>query len=307
MGGFGRDIPSDMLVPGSRIAVVAPGHPFQPPRLEQGLAKLASWGFELVRMPHLDAHYRYTAGTRAERRADLLAALTDPSIDAVWYARGGSGTVHLVSDLPLDTLDHRPVFGFSDATTLLSQLWNHRAGRPIHGPVLHTLGSTSCSATDAATHQFLLHGPTERHWAGTLVDGPSDAVRGPVVGGNLCVLASLCGTALQLEARGCILLLEEIGEPAYKVDRTLTQLRLSGMLDGVVGIALGEFSGARIPEGADWAIEDVVAECVHGLGIPVVTGMPVGHGATNHPFQVGEVGVLDASGLLLAEGRCPTA
>ena len=232
-----------------------------------------------------------------------MHALTDPTFQAVWYARGGSGTVHLVHDLPLDLIGRKPVFGFSDATTLLTTLWNHRVATPIHAPVLHTLGSSCSTDTVRATRRIVFDGPAERFWSGALVSGSGGAVVGPVVGGNLCVLASLCGTPQQLDASGCILLVEEIGEVAYKVDRLLTQLRASGGLDGVLGVALGTFTGTRIDADASWTIEDVVAECLAGLDVPIVTGMPVGHGAQNHPFVIGEPGRLTGDGLLLSEGR----
>jgi muramoyltetrapeptide carboxypeptidase len=282
--------------------VVAPSHPFFPDKLEAGLDVLRSWGLVPVLMPHVHARHRYTAGTRTQRQADLRAALFEPGFDGVWYARGGSGSIHLVDRLPLEALDQRPVFGFSDATTLLSTLWNHRAGRPVHAPVLHTLGTSNCESTLAATRALLFDGPTERFWAGAPVAGPDRTVEGPVVGGNLCVLASLCGTAHQLDASGCILVLEEVGEAAYKVDRMLTQLRSSGGLAGVRGVVLGDFTGTRIPDEADWAVEDVVAECLDGLDLPIVTGMPVGHGTRNHPFMVGEPGRLSGQGLWLSEG-----
>lgn len=290
-----------MLSPGSTVAVVAPGHPFRPERLQTGVAVLRSWDLQVVEMPHLHARYRYTAGTRSERRSDLRAALFGEGIDAVWFARGGSGTVHLMHDLPWSTLDRRPVVGFSDATTLLSSMWNHRAGCPIHGPVLHTLGSTGSSDSDAAVHDLLFGRTHARMWWGEHVTGPRREVTGPLVGGNLCVLASLCGTPLQLDARGCVVLIEEVGEVAYKLDRLLTQLRLSGALDGVVGVAVGDLLGARIPESAAWTALDVVGECLHGLGIPVVAGFPVGHGARNHPFRVGAPAILRPDGMVLLE------
>jgi len=295
-----QDTPIAMLVPGSQIAVVAPGHPFFPERLEAGLAVLRSWGLEPVMMPNLTARYRYTAGTRRQRRDDLLQALTDPAYQGVWYARGGSGTVHLMDALPVDRLDTRPIFGFSDATTLLSTLWNRRAGMPVHAPVLHTLGSSSSADTVDAMRRMVFEGPNERFWPGVAIAGAELVAEGPVVGGNLCVLASLCGTPHQLDASGCILLLEEVGEVAYKVDRLVTQLRAAGAFKGVLGVALGEFTGTRIPDDSGWSIDDVVVECLEGLDIPIVTGLPVGHGARNLPFVIGEPGQLSAHGLLLS-------
>jgi len=258
---------------------------------------LRSWGLEVVEMPHLHAHHRYTAGSRAQRSADLLAALTGPHIHAVWYARGGSGTVHLLPHIPLHQLDNRPVIGFSDATSLLSHLWNHRVGRPIHGPVLHTLGTTNDAPSVAATKALLMGTPTTVCWQGSVLR-PGPTVRAPLVGGNLCVLASTCGTPFQLQAGGCILLLEEIGEQPYKVDRLLTQLRLAGVFEGVKGVVVGDFIGCRPPDGADWTILDVVDEALDGLSIPILSHVPVGHGARNHPFEMGAPVELTSCGSL---------
>lgn len=289
-----------MLNPGDRVAVVAPSHPFQPERLAAGCAVLRDWGLEVVEMANLHATYRYTAGTRAQRQADLRAALVDPTIDAVWYARGGSGTVHLLDDLPFAALDQRPVIGFSDATSLLGALWNRRAGRPIHGPVLHTLGTTNDAATVSATHRLLMEGGGPVVWRGDVVAHPTDAA-GPLVGGNLCVMASMCGTPDQLQAEGCVLLLEEIGEVPYKIDRLVTQLRLSGVFEGVQAVVLGDFIGGAPPAGASWCVVDVIAEALHGLELPIVAGLPVGHGARNQPFMLGtEATVLRDGSVLLA-------
>jgi muramoyltetrapeptide carboxypeptidase len=246
-------------------------------------------------MPYLHERYRYTAGTREQRTRDLLSALSDPSIRAVWYARGGSGSVHHLSAIETDSLDQRPVIGFSDATSLLSHLWNHRAAQPVHGPVLHTLATSNDAATVEATRALLFGERNTQSWSCEVLSH-ADEVRGPLVGGNLCVLASVCGTPFQLNARGCILLLEEVGEAPYKVDRLLTQLRLAGGLDGVQAVILGDFTGGDPPLYAKWTIPDVVAECLEGLHIPILTGAPVGHGSANHPFVVGSWCEVDRRG-----------
>ena len=98
------------------------------------------------------------------------------------------------------------------------------------------------------------------------------------------MLASLCGTPWQLEARGCILLLEEVGEPPYRVDRMLQQLKSAGCLDGVVGVVVGSFSGFEAGDGADWGLRELVCEAVE---TPVLGGLPVGHGTENHAFVYG--------------------
>jgi muramoyltetrapeptide carboxypeptidase len=253
-----------MLPPSARVGVFAPSHRFDPDRFERGLALLRAAGHEPVLGPNLNRAHRYFAGTDAERLADLVWALTDPSLDAAMMVRGGSGLGRLLPLLPEQGLV-RGVHGFSDGTALHVALWQRHGLQGVHGPVVHSLESQGWG--DFADMQGQGTGRAE----------------GPVVGGNLCVLTSLCGTADALQAEGCILLLEDIGEPAYKVDRMLNQLRLSGCLEGVVGVALGEFGEVE-------GLLDILREHVD---VPLAWGLPVGHGDRNVPWRYGARAVLD--------------
>ncbi|MCB9777931.1 MAG: LD-carboxypeptidase [Alphaproteobacteria bacterium] len=293
-------VASPLLHQGARVAVVAPSGAFDPARLERGVERIRAWGLDVVPGEHLHARHRYTAGTIEQRRADLITALTAPDIDAVWFARGGYGTVQLLPDLP-PPADDRPIIGFSDATALFcaldrQRLHGVRAGRAVHGPVLHSLADLADPASQQALRSLLLGDPRV-HLPGVHLAGPTDRVQGRVVGGNLCVLASLAGTPWALCARDAILLLEDVGEPAYKLDRLITQLRLSGALDGVRGVALGTFTDCRTPPDADWTIEALLVELLAPLGVPVVGRLPVGHGSRNHAFVHGGHGVLTVEGL----------
>ena len=263
------------------------------------MALVESWGLRCRLMENLHARHRYLAGTAEQRLHDLTTALTVPDVDAVWFARGGSGTVHLLDGLPWAELYacKRPVIGFSDATSLLTAMWNRRVGRPIHGPVLHSIVDTSDAPSAEATRALLFGELDEMEHKVSHVTGPTGVVEGPIVGGNLCVLASLCGTPWQLDARGCILVLEDIGEWPYQLDRLVTQLRLSGMLDGVIGVALGDFSGGGPPKDADWTVREVLADLFSPLGVLVVDELPVGHGRANHPIPMGAHGRLSAESL----------
>lgn len=298
---LGAGYPISMLTSGSTVAVVAPAHPFLLPRLERGIALVESWGLRCRMMNNLHARHRYLAGTRSQRLADLTVALTDPDIDAVWFARGGSGTIHLLDGLPWGLLAEstRPVIGFSDATSLMSALWNRRLCQPIHGPVLHSIVDNSDAASAEATRALLFGELDDMTLRGSHLAGPSHSVQGPVVAGNLCVLASLCGTPWQLDARGCILVLEDIGEWPYQLDRLVTQLRMSGSLEGVVGIALGDFSGGGPPSDVEWTTDDVLADLFAPLGVPIVHQLPVGHASVNHPIPFGAEATLSSSGLEL--------
>jgi muramoyltetrapeptide carboxypeptidase len=291
-----------MLRPGARIAVVSPSAVYEPARLEAGIATIASWGYEPVRSLHLGRTHRYLAGTTEERVLDLRWAFEADDIDAVWYARGGYGTIHCLDSLEWERVQNRPVIGFSDATALFSAMRVEQCGVAVHGPVLHSLADHVDEASRARLKALLAGGPVPRLAGRTLVGPEQFRVSGPLVGGNLCVLASLCGTPWALEAAGAIVLLEEIAEPPYKVDRLLTQLVASGALEGVHGFALGTFLGADAPKGADWSVADVVSEVLGPLGVPIVHGLPIGHGPENHAVVLHRSATLSPDGLDVGGG-----
>lgn len=286
-----------MLRPGARIAIVSPSAVYEPARLEAGIETIAGWGYEPVRAPHLGRTHRYLAGTRAERATDLVWALESDEVDAVWLARGGYGTVQCLDAIDWDAVEDRPVIGFSDATALFSAMRAEERGIAVHGPVLHSLADLANDASRARLRALLAGDPVPRIAGSALVGPEHFRVSGPLVGGNLCVLASLCGTPWALEAAGAIVLLEEINEAPYKVDRLLTQLVVSGALEGVRGFALGTFLGADAPRGADWSVADVVVEVLGPLGVPIVHGLPIGHGPENHAVVLHRPATLAPDGL----------
>ena len=228
------------------------------------------------------------------RISDLRRAFSG-AYDAVWMARGGFGLGRLLRDLSWDELEAVPFFGFSDGTALLDPL--AARGRPaVHAPVLTSL----VDLVDDASRDHLrdlLAGVPLAPLSGRHVTGPSGRVEAPLRGGNLCVLASLCGTPWQLDARDALVLLEEVGEGPYRVDRMLRQLVDSGALDGAAGILLGEFLGADPPPGAGWSVLDVIVDELGGRGIPIVAGLPVGHGARNHAVPLGVPATLERGAL----------
>ncbi len=286
-----------MLKTGARIAVIAPAGRFNADRLATGVSAVTGWGFTMVEGANLHQAHRYNAGTEAERSTDLNWALTAPDIDAVWFARGGYGTARLLQSVPWDRLDDRPVLGFSDATALLSAFVARGVGQGIHAPVLHSLVDLADARSREGLRRLLTKGETTA-LAGWQLSGPEQTVRGPVVGGNLCVLTSLIGTPWMLQGRDRIVMLEDVGEAPYRVDRMLGQLVDSGCLDGVLGIALGQFVGCEAPANVDWGLHDVIRDRLAPLGVPIVAGLPVGHGADNHAWVVGAEGVMGNGGIV---------
>lgn len=286
---------SEPLLPeGATIAIVAPSHAFFEDRYQAGLEILEDWGYHPVEAEGLRRRHRYLAGDDAHRLDTLVGALTAPGVDAVWAARGGSGVTRLLSRIPWTALPPRPLIGFSDLTPLLDQLgWR---GLPaVHGPVVHSLASTDPPSRDHL--RALLAGRPVAPLAGRVL-APGRA-QGPLVGGNLCMIAATCGTPFQLDASGAILVLEEIGEHPYKVDRLLQQLRDAGVLHGIVGVALGTFTGCEAPEGAGYALDDVLVDQLGDLGVPILADLPIGHGAANHAFVVRAPARIDDGALIL--------
>lgn len=268
-----------MLPSQARIAVVAPSHAFDPARVEAGMAVLRGWGYRPELLPHTGERHRSFAGDDAARLSDLRAAIDGPW-DAVWMARGGYGLARLLPELsPFD----RPFFGFSDGSALLSWLAD-AGGRAVHAPVLHSLGD-QVDEPSRERLRALLAGEALPPLRGE--PWREGEARGPLRGGNLCVLASSCGTPWRLRGAGAIVLLEEVAEPAYKVDRMLTQLRLAGAFEGVAGFVLGRWEGCTLPKDADWTLRDVLLDRLGDLGVPILAGLPVGHGSENHALPFG--------------------
>lgn len=274
--------------PGARVALVAPGGPLEPERLETSQRRCSHLGLEPVLFPSARGRSGFLSASDAERLADLQDAFDDPEIDAVWALRGGYGAIRIVDRLSLERQQRDPIpfIGFSDNTVF------HVAHAKIgvvsfHGP--HP-GGEFPAATEAAFRRVLFAGDSpdppviegSAAVAGTLAGGTAE---GPLWGGNLATLASLCGSASPLSADGRILCLEDIGEPAYRIDRMWVQLERAGVFRGVRGIALGGFTGS--PAGEEEAVRTVLRERIRELGVPVVADLPFGHMAWNVTLPIG--------------------
>lgn len=271
-----------MISPGAPIALVAPSGIFDPERLAQGMAAARARGLDLAPFPGMLAPHRFLASDDATRRRHLIEALTSPAYAAVWIVRGGYGITRLIGDLPLDRIDARPVIGFSDVTGLFQALWPR--GTLVHAPMPHSLPSTDAEWVDDLFD--VLAGRGRRALIGeSWIEG---RVTAPVIVGNLTLFAALCGTKYAPAFRDHVVVLEEIGEVPYRVDRLLVQLRQSGAFEGVAGVAFGDFERCDPPAGASYTLRDVLVDAVRDLGVPVVGGLPVGHGRRNAALVWGE-------------------
>jgi len=288
---------------GDVVRVVAPSSPFEPEQLERGLRVLsARLGLEVRARPDLAARARYLAGDDARRLDEWREAVADPDARAIFCARGGYGAMRILPGIdPAPLLVHpKLLVGFSDVTALHAVL--NRAGlATIHGPVVTQLGRAPEGAVRHLEALLLGGMPRPGPWdppalGAGLVGGATirpGRVQGPLLGGSLAILAHLAGTPFFPRLDGAILLLEDVGEKPYRLDRYLTQLRLAGALDGVAGVAVGQLTGCDEPavRGAD-----VVRELVAALGVPAVEGIPAGHEDANFAVPLGARATLVAPG-----------
>lgn len=281
---------------GALVAVVAPASPFDRQELFRGLSWLRT-RYRLRISPGIFQRTGYLAGDDARRAAELSEAMIDPSVDAIVCARGGYGAMRILDALPWDSFVERPkwIAGFSDVTALHVEA-NARGVASVHGPNVTGLGRTITPAERASFIESL-ESDRPREWRG-LVPVRGGAARGPIAGGNLALVAAMAaGNRLSIP-EGAIVLLEDVTERPYRIDRMLTSLLLGGHLARAGAIVFGGFTQCDPgPDGV--TVEQVLRDRTASLGIPVVLGAPFGHGAPNHSFVLGAQGALDGAVLRL--------
>jgi muramoyltetrapeptide carboxypeptidase len=288
---------------GDTVAIVAPSGPPPPELVESSVAVLQDWGLRVRVGKHvLDRHpdLPYLAGLDAHRAADLQDAWCDPDVAAVICARGGYGTMRMVDLLDWDAMAEAGpcVFtGSSDITTLHAAIGERLDVVTVFSPI------TAGTSFDQTAQKYLrttlfepesmleLTGPT----VATMNHGSATGV---LVGGNLSLLSSCVGMAGPAPD-GSIVLLEDVNEEPYQLDRMLTQLLRAGWFTGVAGIALGSWSGCGEPSD----VYAVMADLLGGLGIPTVWELGFGHVPAQLTIPLGVEATLDADAgtLTLAE------
>lgn len=292
------------LRPGSRVALVAAAGPVPEGGVDRAMERVRALGWEPVPGRFCRGRRGYLSGSDAERAEDLNAALRDPAVDAVWFLRGGYGTMRILDavDWPALARNPKPLIGFSDNTAV------HLAAGAVgvvafHGPHPHTpafpdfardnLLRVLASAEPAGVLPFPAEGPARGE---TLAGGSAE---GPLVGGNLSLLSSTLGTPYAVQPEGAILFIEEVGEAPYRLDRMLSHLALAGVLDAVAGIAVGGITEVPGQDG-DALAREVLHDRLGGLGVPVATGFPFGHFDDNWTLPVGVRARLDGDAGVLA-------
>jgi muramoyltetrapeptide carboxypeptidase len=294
-----------LLAPGARVALVAPAGPLRgEEELARAVENARSFGWEPVVGAHALARAGYFAGHDCARAADLDAALRDPSVDAVWCLRGGYGAMRLLEAVDLGALcaRPRPLIGYSDVTALHCSAAAHAATR---GETIVTYHAQTARAEftpftrDSFVRALVTGGDPCGHAPAARALRPGSAW-GRLAGGNLALLAALVGTRHAPRFDGAIVVLEDVNEPVYRIDRMLRQLLLAGTFTGCRAIVFGQCTDC--PEESDdgaRSLDDVVAEVADVLRIPALVGVPVGHVADQWALPLGARAELDAVALTL--------
>ena len=283
--------------PGDRVGVAALSGPIDPGRLDVGLDALAELGFEPVPAANLRSKSGLFAGTDDERLAAFHTLVDDPSVRAILFARGGHGVLRLLPRFDWRRLGRVPraYVGYSDLTPFLLEVVRRLGWVSFHGPMVAADLARGLDDDERDSLLAALAGDYPR--VCPLAGGRGDeTVEGPLLGGCLSMLVSLLGTPWAQDLSGAVVFLEDIEEPWYRLDRMLTQLRLSGNLTNPVAMLAGHLTlldGPRstptvgVSRGPSGWLEDSLAEQASSRSWPWGWGLPAGHQGPNWTLPLG--------------------
>jgi muramoyltetrapeptide carboxypeptidase len=296
---------------GDTVGICAPASSWENrSELLRGVAGLEAWGLTVRLGDHVNDRHGYLAGRDLDRAADVLALLGDPEIRGIVCLQGGYGTPRLIPLLDEAAFRANPkiLCGFSDITTLhLAQAaWGNLISFYSNGAV----GVGASDVTDFSKESLRRalfsdepYGPIAPNpddpWVRTIVGG---RVTGRLAGGCAGLISSAVGTRLQPDYRGRIVVLEEIELEGYAFDGILTHLRNAGLFDGAAGLVVGDVRTKWSGGIAELSAEDIVEDVLAPLGLPLIFGLPIGHGKHHATVPLGAMATLDAdAGTLVVE------
>ncbi|MBO7379727.1 MAG: LD-carboxypeptidase [Bacteroidales bacterium] len=281
------------------IRIVSPAGSIRPKLVEGGVATLRSWGHRVEVAPHaLDTYGRF-AGYPQDRAQDLLDALLDPQVDAVWATRGGYGCMQILDQIPLDLIRNagKPIIGYSDITALHA-LWFKAGVKSLHAPMMKHLGENPTHRTTRTLKEVLAYYESHKSFPpkhnnlflkalNENGEAGLNAEELVFVGGNLSVLSGLHGTPYDYDYRDKVLFIEDISESPYKIDRMMQQLKLMGVFGQIRALVCGHFTNCDEDPQMPVKLWDNIRWIVSPFNIPVQMGVPIGHELENYPVIIG--------------------
>ena len=268
------------VAPDARIAVIAPASSSKPERLSRGIEALRARGYDAEFGKYAQGRQApYFSGTAEERLADLHAAFADSEIQAIFCTRGGYGSNYLLEDIDLDLIrdNPKPLFGYSDMTTVQTWLLDELGLTTFHGPMV-----AADFAVDGGVHDASFDAALD---GDTITVGPAEGLRilrpgraqGVMYGGCLSILTASLGTRFAPQTEGKLLFLEDVGTKPYQIDRMLRQMVLAGKFDGVTGFIFGEMLECASPGTSPDLLEQVILRVLDWFDGPIAIGMRSGH------------------------------
>ena len=282
------------LTAGDRVGLIAPARFITAERLAPALKLLESWDLQAVLADNIHEQYHQFAGDDKRRASSMQALVNDPEIKALWSVRGGYGSIRLLDHLDLTSFKHHPkwLIGYSDVTVFHNVL--HILGMAsIHGTMPIDLAElpTSLGNHPQALDNLrsILFGETPALEFASNAANRLGVAKGLVTGGNLSMLYSMCGSPYQVQTAGKILVIEDLDEYRYHIDRMLRNLKNNGLLSDLAGLIVGGFTKIHdnsIPFGN--TVKEIILELVDGCDFPVAFDAPSGHIHENYPLIFGQ-------------------
>ena len=268
------------VAPDARVAVIAPASSSKPERLSRGIEALRARGYDAGFGKYAQGRQApYFSGTAEERLADLHAAFADSEIQAIFCTRGGYGSNYLLEDIDLDLIrdNPKPLFGYSDMTTVQTWLLDELGLTTFHGPMV-----AADFAVDGGVHDASFDAALD---GDTITVGPAEGLRilrpgraqGVMYGGCLSILTASLGTRFAPQTEGKLLFLEDVGTKPYQIDRMLRQMVLAGKFDGVTGFVFGEMLECASPGTSPDLLEQVILRVLDWFDGPIAFGLRSGH------------------------------
>lgn len=286
----------NFLKPGDEIRIISPAGHIDPGLIDQAKSKLTHWGYRPTEGMFTRGTYGRFSGNDQERYTDLQQALDDPNVKAILCSRGGYGLARIIDRIDLTKFKESPkwIIGFSDITLL------HQAILPagiisIHGGMAKQLAQMPDNAQPLVQLQGILQGNIPTYKVSTHPNNRTGHGKGKLVGGNLAVLMGIRATPLEPPYAGSVLLLEDIGEKPYQIDRMLQNLRIGGALSRLSGLIVGQFTDTEEDPDMHATIYELIADAVKEYNYPVCFNFSAGHITDNYPLLMGATVQLDVN------------
>jgi muramoyltetrapeptide carboxypeptidase len=289
------------LKKGDTIGVAAPSARFDGEKLDKGISCLRDLGFDVHVPQSIFKKKRYLAGEDISRAMVVNELFADPDIKGIIAARGGFGAMRMLDYLDWELIQSNPklFMGFSDATALLNSIILRTEFGTVHGPNLVSLADAD-PQTLSSFYQTITGIPADIFISQGNCLKPGQA-RGKLMGGNISTLTHLIGTRFQPDFNGAVLFLEDVGEPAYKIDRMLSQMKMVNLFQGIQGLITGSFENCKNQE----YLPQILLEIFDGYGVPILMGLTSGHAKVNLSLAMGGMVVLDATNAQLKWQNAP--